>query len=237
MVRVQKAKDAVGDKAPQRGSYADSGARGDARGGRGQGRGGILGKRGRDWQRDHDSAGSETDKSVRNIPMPRDTPPPIPFQRPRQNHHMPQHAGGSWGGSNANAIPLGEGRGGGAREPHALPDRPAEVQVQTQTIYEAKPAVRDLRKEAVSRFVPTAVQQKLNARKGDVGGRLMEEDELQKLEGEGYGVSKSLGGGDGISAKPDVSLVTNSTTLAQEEERFEREMKSIQVEDVLDEDS
>ena len=67
--------------------------------------------------------------------------------------------------------PLGE-----REQPNlALPAKPpAPV---AQTVYESKAAVRDLRKEAVSRFVPTVVKKKLEAGKGEVGGKLLEEEE------------------------------------------------------------
>ncbi|MCJ1283122.1 hypothetical protein MMC26_002449 [Xylographa opegraphella] len=228
VARVRKAKEIVGDKGPPPRPNGDRGSRDGARGGRG----GILGKRGRDWDRGRESDGSETDESVRRIPMPRDTPPPIPSQRARQREHAVQHAGGS--GTNANSIPLGEGRGGGEREPHALPERPPEVKVQAQTVYEAKPEVRDLRKEAVSRFVPTVVQKKLHATKGAVGGRLLEEEEVERLEKEGYGTVESLSITGERRAEPEARPI--DTTLDEEEERFERELRSVQLEEVRDED-
>ena len=226
---MRKAKEAVGDKGPPPRPNGDRDSRGGARGGRGD----ILGKRGRDWNRGRESEGSDTDESVRNIPMPRDTPPPIPSHRARQREQAVQHVVGS--GSNANAIPLG---GGGKRQPHALPERPSEVTVLAQTVYEAKPAVRDLRKEAVSRFVPSVVQKKLNAKKGEVGARLLEEEEVERLEKEGYGVVGNLEGGveimDEGAVEPDVR--TNSVALDEEEERFERELISVHIEEGSDED-
>ncbi|MCJ1476053.1 hypothetical protein MMC13_004718 [Lambiella insularis] len=241
VVRVRKAKEAVGDKVPPRNNPGEGGARGGYKAGQGLGRDGILGKRARDWKKDRESEDSATDESVRNIPMPRDTPPPVPVQRPRQSLHASQYGIGNKSASNANATPLGEGRGGGERIPHALPDRPAAITVQAQTTYEAKPAVRDLRKEAVSRFVPSVVQQKLKAGKGGVGGRLIEEEELQKLENEGYSTPGSLGGERGGLVEPDshLSRGVDSTVLAREEDRFEaemRQMKSVQMEDIRDED-
>ncbi|MCJ1377859.1 hypothetical protein MMC17_000955 [Xylographa soralifera] len=232
VARVRKAKEAVGDKGPPPRPNGDRGSRGGARGGRG----GILGKRGRDWDRGRESEGSDTDESVRNIPMPRDTPPPLPSHRARQREHAVQHGGGS--GTNANSIPLGEGRGGGEREPHALPERPPEVKLHAQTVYEAKPAVRDLRKEAVSRFVPTVVQKKLYAKKGVVGGRLLEEEEVERLEKEGYGTVESLGKSVERRAEPVVEPEAGATNAAldEEEERFEREMRSVQLEEFRDED-
>jgi hypothetical protein len=48
-----------------------------------------LGKRRRDEEEVvHEDSGSETDPEVRSIPMPRDTPPPIPGQ-PRKAHALP----------------------------------------------------------------------------------------------------------------------------------------------------
>lgn len=82
---VNKARAALGDKAPQfkperrHDDFEDRGQRG-GRGGRG---GGVLGKRTRDGQRKDDDS-SDTDADVANIPMPRDTPPPIPRQRQRK---------------------------------------------------------------------------------------------------------------------------------------------------------
>lgn len=82
LAAVNKARAALGDKAPvfkpeRRFDNDDRGERGD-RGGRGGGRGGgVLGKRTRDGQRKADDS-SDTDDDVKHIPMPRDTPPPIP---------------------------------------------------------------------------------------------------------------------------------------------------------------
>jgi hypothetical protein len=56
--------------------------------------------------------------------------------------------------------------------------------VEAKTVYEAKPVVRDLRKEAVSAFVPTAVKMKMN--KGQGQGGLIEPEEADRLEKEGY---------------------------------------------------
>jgi hypothetical protein len=85
LAAVNKAREALGDKAPQfkpERRHDDGGDRG-GRGGQRGGRGGVLGKRTRDGQRKEDDS-SDTDADVRDIPMPRDTPPPIPRQRNRQ---------------------------------------------------------------------------------------------------------------------------------------------------------
>ncbi|KAL5114093.1 hypothetical protein ACEQ8H_008025 [Pleosporales sp. CAS-2024a] len=81
LAAVNKAREALGDKAPQfrpeRRHDDDDGAQGRHQG--------VLGKRTRGGQRKEDDS-SDTDADVRNIPMPRDTPPPIPPQRNRQVH-------------------------------------------------------------------------------------------------------------------------------------------------------
>lgn len=232
--RVRKARETVG--VPERDSRGPG--RGDRGSGDGRGRGGrgaTLGKRRRDGGYGHESgsgsgSGSETDESVRRIPMPRDTPPPIPFpNRHRQNGRRPE---------NANLEPLGEGRGGGEREPHALPPRPV---VQAQTVYEAKPAVRDLRKEAVSRFVPTVVARKLEAKRGQ--GRLLEPEELEALEREGYGGRERVGENGNVAsmiveAAPRVGSSQGDGEggggggaagggWEEEEDKFERELREL----------
>ncbi len=153
LAAVNKARAALGDKAPQfkperrfDNDHAHE-SRGD-RGGRG-GRGGILGKRTRDGQRKDDS--SDTDADVGNIPMPRDTPPPIPrqqYQRLSQTEEPAQNE----------------------------PKKPTLV-------YEAAPEKRNFLKEA-TKFMPAAVAQKMKLAKGE--GRLLEPEEFDKLQEEGY---------------------------------------------------
>ncbi|KAJ4335140.1 hypothetical protein N0V95_008982 [Ascochyta clinopodiicola] len=85
LAAVNKARAALGDKAPQfkpERRHDDFEDRGGRDSGRGRG-GGVLGKRTRDGQRKEDDS-SDTDADVANIPMPRDTPPPIPRQRQRK---------------------------------------------------------------------------------------------------------------------------------------------------------
>lgn len=199
--QVKKAREALGDKAPAQGR--GGGDRTFADGGRG---GGVLGKRGRDGQRRNngDSDSDEVPEEVRDIPMPRDTPPPIskevldkwyqarrdkwaaahPDQQPRE-----RHAGAS--GQGANSTPLGANA-------RAMPDRscsdagpsagtsisaPSKPAVEVKTVYESAPVLRDLRKEAVA-FVPTVVRQKIAKVKGQ--GGLVEPEEADKLEKAGY---------------------------------------------------
>ncbi|KAL8942115.1 MAG: hypothetical protein Q9216_001840 [Gyalolechia sp. 2 TL-2023] len=246
LTAVRKAREKVGDKAPTFG--------GGDRGARGRGRGGVLGKRsrGRDshaGSRRDETSGSETDESVRNIPMPRDTPPPIPASHrrgPRDSTASMHENGNGSGKGNANMTPLGEGR---ERHPHALPQKPEPVAV-AKTMYEAKPVVRDLRKEAVKAFMPAVVARKVQAVKGEgmAGGRLLEEEEVEKLEREGYGTGPSRNG-DGVGGKGREMVVDatpkvvetgkgkerqeRSRQLEEEEERFSREVR---MEDISDDD-
>ncbi|KAH6710888.1 WW domain binding protein 11-domain-containing protein [Leptodontidium sp. MPI-SDFR-AT-0119] len=199
---VKKAREALGDAAPkfgggerrERGERGDRGGRGGMRGGRGGA--GVLGKRRRD---DGDSSEeSDVPEDVKNIPMPRDTPPPVPkdvldkwYQKRRERiaaqYPGSNAAGGGGGGrgSNANNTPLGanERRVGNADGGAESGKERQRVVEEAKTVYEAKPVVRDLRKEATS-FVPAAVRAKLDKAKG-VGG-LVEPEEADALERAGY---------------------------------------------------
>ncbi|KAL1875692.1 hypothetical protein VTK73DRAFT_9947 [Phialemonium thermophilum] len=169
---VKKAREVLGDKAPQ------FGRPGDSHDGRGRG-GGVLGKRRRDDETS--SSDSEVPEDVRNIPMPRDTPPPIPKEI-LDEWYAKRRAR-----RNANREPLGErgdrGDRGERGEREKSEKSPTPV-VEAKVVYEAKPMVRDLRKEAVSAFVPTAVRAKLEKSKGQAG--LLEPEEADRLEMEGY---------------------------------------------------
>lgn len=270
LARVKRAREKVGAPAPAAGAGGyvkreggdDDG--GSTRGGRGRGRGGGggyagLGKRRRGDVEDAGSSSGdddETDEEVRKIPWPRDTPPPIPPARSRRN---------------ANTEPLGRER---RRHPPAgsnddgkeedkeegkpdlsLPQKPGgaggeEEKVAPRTTYESKAQVRDLRKEATARFMPSVVKRKMDAGKGrGPGGRLLEEEEVQRLEGEGYKFGGSAkvdaedrggedeGKGDGmtVDAAPAVALQdrgdgnvalekAEARRLREEEEAFERDI-------------
>jgi WW domain binding protein 11 len=201
---VKKARDALGDKAPKSGS-------GDFRrrppGSRGRGDG-VLGKRRREddtqWK---ESDGSETDESVRKIPMPKDTPPPIPRQHPRRPGPT-------------------EGRGSEVeRQPHSLPARPDAPM--SKTVYEAAPVIRNLRQEAVSKFVPTIVRRKQEAIRGE--GKLVEPEEMDRLEKAGY----APGPGEAV---PERSNTKMGESRPAGEETF-TQSNSVQIEDVEDEDA
>ncbi|KNG80779.1 hypothetical protein ANOM_011206 [Aspergillus nomiae NRRL 13137] len=182
---VQKAREALGDKAPKFDNYQ---SRRGGFGGRGRGDG-VLGKRRRDdrSQFGQDSESSETDEEVRRIPMPRDTPPPVPRQYQKRRE----------GDADADAGPRG---------PHGLPAKPPVVE--SRTVYEAKPEIKDLRQEAVKKFVPAAVRVKQEAIRGQ--GKLLE---------------------------PEEWIDWRKRRLVEEEKRFNQELRSVQIEDVEDEDA
>ena len=254
LARVKKARTERPDLVPQRGDGSNSGGRG----------GSVLGKRERDgrprWGHDHSSS-EETDEDVRKIPMPRDTPPPIPRNRPGSSR--PNRGGGG----NANIEPLGRERlqDRATHTPDlSLPPKPVAA---VQKVYESAPQVRDLRKEATQKFVPSVVKRKIDASKGK--GKLLEEEEVEKLENEGYGAIASGAGAEPLGNRPpivnpapvvdegagreqdDRQLSSAQRRLDEEEEMFAREMamaeeaedgdglqsrKGVTMEDVEDED-
>ncbi|KAK4187301.1 WW domain binding protein 11-domain-containing protein [Podospora australis] len=166
---VKKAREALGDKAPTlgHGGHARPGQRSD----------GVLGKRRRDAD-DESSDDSDVPADVQSIPMPRDTPPPIP-KEVLDEWYAKRRAKRN---ANANHEPLAERSDRPQdRQQSAKPKAPM---VEAKTVYEAKPVVRDLRKEAVSAFVPTTVKLKLEKAKGQ--GGLLEPEELDQLERAGY---------------------------------------------------
>jgi hypothetical protein len=186
LAAVNKARAALGDKAPQfkpERERRDDG--GGDRGGRGGHRGGgVLGKRTRDGQRkDEDS--SDTDADVKNIPMPRDTPPPIPhkYNRQSQDEDAP----------------------------------PAPEPKKAQIVYEAAPQVRDFLKEA-TKFMPTAVANRMKMAKGEgPQGKLLEPEEFDKLQDEGYMAKKKPA--QESDEKAEEFLRNQGTSMAEEIEQ------------------
>lgn len=170
---VAKAREALGDRAP---TFGRGGPRQDGRDN------GVLGKRRRD--RDDDLSGdSDVPDDVKSIPMPRDTPPPIPkevldkwYAKRRENREKKA--------TNANDTPLGQREGQGPRQTSRQEERMPAPPVESKTVYESKPVVRDLKKEAVSAFMPAAVRVKMQKSSGQ--GGLMEPEEADRLEEEGY---------------------------------------------------
>lgn len=205
---VRKARDTLGDKAP---SFGGRGWRRDDDGSRS----GALGKRRRG---DDGSSDEDVADDVRSIPMPRDTPPPIPkaemdkwYAKRRakwqaENAARQRDAGGDEAGDGEDND-RGKGRERGQRN--------ARPVVESKTVYEAKPVVRDLRKEAVSAFVPTSVQMKMNKGKGQ--GGLMEPEEADRLEKEGYLTLASGSGRDRAEEEEEEAEAASSRRVVMEE--------------------
>ncbi|CAK1354935.1 unnamed protein product [Cercospora beticola] len=207
---ITRARDALGDAAPQfaSGERRGGGERCDARQQQRERRQG-LGKRRRGADEAHSSDGDETDPEVRAIPMPRDTPPPIP----RQPFKDPQ---------------LGPD---GQRVPHALPSKPAvSPPAAPQLVYSSAPQLRDLKKEA-TKFVPAAVRQKQKQAKGQ--GRLLEPEEIDELERAGYYAAQKAAEEAGREADAEQTtaavnaLAGDDVDLEQQLKQFEEEMKDI----------
>lgn len=248
VARVRKAREVLGDRAPtfdNRGSGPGRGGLGKRRReGEGKWKGQGRGHSGSEGETDTETD-TDTDESVRRIPWPRDTPPPIPRQRVDR---APRHS------TDANAEPLGaqrrlQDRDGGEREEQALPGTTTlAAKPAPKTTYEGKAVVRDLRKEATARFIPAAVKRKIDATKG-VGGRLLEEDEVERLEKEGYGAGGKTGANatgsrrmvvDAAphvesSGKVDTDRGEEARRLEEEEERFKQEMAMVEAEEMEDE--
>lgn len=186
---MTRAREALGDKAPTLPTFR--GRRDDDRGP------GVLGKRRRGSQ-DASSSEEEVPEDVQRIPMPRDTPPPIPkevLDRWYSKRRARRAA------ENAARQERDGPEGSEGREKAGKTEMPA---MEPKTVYEAKPVMRDLRREAVSAFVPAAVQAKMTKGRGQ--GGLMEPEEADQLEREGY--LKSTPADGGPSAAPTARTVT-----------------------------
>lgn len=198
---VQKAREALGDKAPQFGRPSYHNDRG----------GGVLGKRRREethqWK---ESDSSDTDESVRNIPMPRDTPPPIPREHHRRHRETAEGERGD-------------------RQPHPLPPKP-DVVPEPKTVYESAPVIRDLRQEAVNKFVPAAVRRKQEAITGH--GKLVEPEEMDRLEKAGYLQAPGAREEASRSTEDDPDEILRRI----EEETRNQTQHNVEVEEVSDED-
>jgi hypothetical protein len=194
---IRKAREALGDKAPV--------FKGQGRPRREEDNTNVLGKRRHDGerkfpQRGRETSGSDTDDSVRRLPMPEDTPPPIPREF-RRNFKNSERAPDT-------QLPQ-------------KPSGPAEI----KTTYESAPQLRDLRKEAIGRFVPDVVRRKQEAAKGGTTGQLVEPELMDQLEAEGY-IKK----GSEAPKAPEhngapVEDEIQAQRLAEEERRFLEELE------------
>lgn len=163
---------------------------------------------------DASDSGFSTDESVRRIPMPRDTPPPIPAKSRRRRSYVNQWNNGVEGEENG----VKEEEATYHRQRSTRADGKEETLAQAKAVYEAAPAVRDLRREATTKFIPSVVKGKLDLAQGK--GRLLEENEVVSLSRSGY--IKSAGENFSTSEK-----IESSTNLEHEEKRFEAELDNI----------
>ena len=199
-----------------------NGDRRDGRDGRGREQGcGREGFERRRNRQDFDEGGGSddgfsTDESVRRIPMPRDTPPPIPAARRWQRH---DHNGRDRAADNEARRESDEGHLARNTKGMTMDEDKAST-TQAKTVYEAAPAVRDLRKEATAKFIPSAVKGKLDLVQGK--GRLLEEDEVVSLSKSGYVKN---------DRKPAETYQTSyvPANLDDEEKRFETELNDIPI--------
>lgn len=216
---VRKAREALGEKAPNFG--------GRRREGESNSNNNVLGKRRHDGERKfpnyrpQESSGSDTDDSVRRIPMPEDTPPPIPREFRRGNNF------------NRASDSTHQQQSQGDAQPSNKPTVPA---VESKTTYSSAPQIRDLKKEAVGRFVPDVVRRKQEAAKGGPAGRLLEPEEMDRLEAEGYLSQKQNQKNDQNEDQVNEQRPTTATTttnledrqasrLEEEERRFLQELE------------
>jgi hypothetical protein len=209
---VRKAREALGEKAPQYGGNIR--ARQPDRQNH-DSNSSVLGKRQHNGERipprRRDSPASDTDDSVRRIPMPEDTPPPMPREHRRY--------------FNQNQPP--------AQNPNNAHPTPA-----AQTTYSAAPQLRDLKKEATSRFVPDIVRRKQDAVRGTAG--LLEPEELDRLEAQGYYAQNKQQPHTAAPQQPDSDEndendadAAEARRLAEEEAGFQRELGLIADEGAL----
>lgn len=127
----------------------------------------MLGKRRRGGEY-ATTSDEDVPDDVQKIPMPRDTPPPIP-KEVMDMWHAKRRA--RWAAEHP-------------REAEEQSIRRAAPVAEAKIEYSAAPVSRDLVKEAVAAFVPTVVKIKMN--KGQGQGGLMEPEEADRLEREGY---------------------------------------------------
>jgi WW domain binding protein 11 len=180
--------------------------------------GGVLGKRRREDGRRGREEESDTDPEARDIPMPKDVENMPPIPRRRPHHPLQQQG------------------------------KPAVESAPAQTVYSSAPQIRNLQKEAVSRFLPSSVASKIAATKG-VPGKLLEPEEADALEKSGYSTAGVQGVDEVVQKAADEAekeleyrLMSReeeegaAETLEEEERRFMNEVRKVEIEEVEDED-
>lgn len=115
---------------------------------------------------------SDTDESVRNIPMPRDTPPPVPreyWQARRNKQEQRNAARGGRDGAKDTTKETGEDPEAEA-EAESEPKPEPEKRLPAQTVFESRPQIRDIQREVVQAFTPAAVARQQKRQKQQVAG-------------------------------------------------------------------
>lgn len=142
------------------------------------GGGTYLGKRRRDDAHEGSADSTDTDPEVRDIPMPGDTPPPLPPKRVRDQARK---------------------RGAGpSLNPEDDPDSLEKYSVPApklpRTIYSSAPQIRDLQKEATNKFIPTAVKARLQKQQKANNGeyRLPEPEDVDAQEDKSKGEQRRI---------------------------------------------
>ncbi|PUU77531.1 WW domain binding protein 11-domain-containing protein [Tuber borchii] len=192
LAAVKKAKEALGEKVPERrvggaGVKRSAGEMEEKRPPRPPHHHNHHYKQ-REEDPDESDSGESTSSSVREIPMPPGTPPPLPKE----------------------AWPRGP------RTAHELPEKPATAPA--QTTYAAAPILRDLRKEAAV-FVPAAVKKKMLVERAARGEEEEEaaEEEAEAEGGDGEGEEKGGFVRKKINAAPDVDVEFSKFQAEMEE--------------------
>ena len=253
---ISKARDKLGDKAPAFRGYGGGkgGAKdgqnrdgADQRGAVGTNNDSVLGKRDRDGNLPHqpgapekdvdalepDELSSATDDDVAGIPMPLGTPPPpSPRVRPADDHYV------AWNGYCVlqSAVPLLEERL--KQEQHASPPEAPEAK-KTKLVHSADAQLRNLPAES-RKFVPAGVATKMRAAQSQ-GNQLLEPEEADKLERQGYAIGVA---GSSTAAASSPALVARApapqahfldpiklaSASAEKDARIEEELAQIEKE-------
>ncbi|KAI9708563.1 MAG: hypothetical protein M1828_002700 [Chrysothrix sp. TS-e1954] len=153
---------------------------------------GLGRDRGR-WGRHEESESDETDPEVREIPMPRDTPPPIPPKPRREYTHFNESSHQPRVRPSDEPLPPINRDG-----PHPLPAKPtiaASPAQPAKAVYESAPVIRDLRKEATAAFMPAAVLKRRQEQEKEKQ-RLKEPEELDAEEARDDGEVRGQDGND-----------------------------------------
>ncbi|KAG9626069.1 hypothetical protein KCU86_g12407, partial [Aureobasidium melanogenum] len=103
----------------------------------------------------------------------------------------------------------------------------AAAPVPAQTTYSSAPVLRNLKEES-KRFVPAAVAQNIARQKGQ-GGRLLEPEEVDKLEKAGYNDARKIA--DEMEKEAEFEMMSREENGGQAAEKALRHVEMEEVED------